>query len=158
LYLYVKIKKIVTMSTNRLLLELDRREKELNEELLIIRKMKDMYKPAPEEKSRVTHRSRITSASPGRRKARRISISSVPGAKGKRSWADYTLALLRESGGKAKVAILVERATGENPGLDPFTVKNAITHALSALYRKKVVEATKGNYQKEGYLYGIIEG
>lgn len=81
------------------------------------------------------------------------SISGVE-AKGNKDWREYALILL-STFKEAKAADVVSLAINSNPKLDKKTVKNAISSHLSRLYRAKTIDATKGEYKKDGFTYKI---
>ncbi len=75
--------------------------------------------------------------------------------KGKRTWEDYALYVLKEIGGRGKAADVVRAAINVNPNETQERIKSAIRSKLSKLYNKNVINATKGKYPKDGYIYEI---
>jgi hypothetical protein len=78
--------------------------------------------------------------------------------KGKKSWADYVLFVLKELGERAKAEDVSNAIIKANINIiDEKTIKHAVSHHLSKLYRNKKIGAEKGTRLKDGYVYFIIK-
>jgi hypothetical protein len=84
----------------------------------------------------------------------KISDSMIP-PKGKMSWENYAVLVLRKIGGTARASKVTDAVIKANPGIGKNTIKSAIRAKLSIKYREGVISAIKGDSKKDGYVYEI---
>ncbi len=70
------------------------------------------------------------------------------------NWEDYALnmlSLLEE----AKASAVADLAIEANPGIEPDTIRNAISSKLSKLQIAGKIDAEKGVHKKDGFTYKV---
>jgi len=75
--------------------------------------------------------------------------------KGKRSWEDYIVDVLKEIGGKAKSVDVTEAIIKANADMSEDTISHAVRHHLSKLLKNEKIGANKTKIKSEGYEYFI---
>lgn len=131
------------MPRQELLKELEIREKELMDELNAIRFIM----------GHSNTNSIKDNPTASTEKVEKSGTSVTP--KGEQNWGTYVLKVLNEIGGRGKTRNVSDAIIKANPELDKITILRAVRHHLSQMYRDKVIEATKGAIQSEGYEYNV---
>jgi len=75
--------------------------------------------------------------------------------KGKKSWEDYIIDVLKKIGGKGKSIEVTEAIVKANPDIPEDRISHAVRHHLSKLLKYRKIDAKKSNIKSEGYEYFI---
>jgi hypothetical protein len=82
-------------------------------------------------------------------------VSNIGSAKGKRSWEDYIIDVLKEIGGRAKSKDIGEAIIKANPNIPRKRIMQTIRHKLSLLSKNGKIGANKREIKSEGYEFFI---
>ena len=130
------------MARQQLIQELQMREKELLDELESIRKIL---------------RSNTIEGSTGKsnQDGQLEKVTASGSAKGKKSWEEYIVDVLKEVGGKVKSKDIADAVIKANPNIPESRIMHAVRHHLSLLSKNGKINANKSKIKSEGYEYFI---
>jgi len=84
-------------------------------------------------------------------------VPTSSNAKGKRSWEDYIIDVLRKIGGRAKSKDVAAAIINANPSMNESTIIATVRHHLSLLHKSNKIGAEKSGIRSEGFVFYIKE-